>query len=86
MDDGGALSLRVGSEKNRGAENALERSDETTVLRTALLHSKGVQHARGTIERDSGAVLPDCHGRKKIGTSCPAPKANRSSDVPSPAG
>jgi hypothetical protein len=57
MHDRGALSLGVCSEEDGGAEDPLEGSNETTILRTALLHPKGVQHLSRAVESDSGTLL-----------------------------
>lgn len=59
----GPVPLGVGSEEDRSSEDALERSDQPPVLRTALLYSECIQHFSGAVERDPRRLLADCHRR-----------------------
>jgi len=61
MNHGGAISLRVRSEKDSRAEDALKRSDQPSVLGTALLYAERIEHLGGAVERDPRRLLPNCH-------------------------
>src|SRR4051812_34484040 len=65
MDDGGTLPLGVCSEENSRAEDPLKGRDQTAILRTALLHTEGIQHLRSTVESDWGRLLSNGEGREK---------------------
>ena len=59
VNDGGFVSLRIGTEENRGAKDSLKSAKQPTVLGAALLHTKGVQHFGCTPEGDRLLLLPD---------------------------
>jgi hypothetical protein len=65
MNHRGPVPLSVRAEKNRRAENALERSDQPPVLGTALLDTEGIEHFGGAAERDPRGLLPNCHRSQK---------------------
>jgi hypothetical protein len=65
MDHGGPISLAVGAEEDRGAEDALERSNQSPVLGAALLNTKCIEHFGGAVERDPGGLLSNCHRRQE---------------------
>ena len=65
MNHRGPVPLRVGSEEDRRAEDALERSDQASVLGTALLDAECIEHLGGTVEGDPGGLLPNCHRRQE---------------------
>src|SRR5689334_22733757 len=62
MHDSGPVSLTVRSEKDRRAEDALERGNQPPVLGTALLYAERIEHFGCAVERDSGGSLPDSQG------------------------
>jgi hypothetical protein len=61
MNHGGAVPLSVRAEEDRGAEDALERRDQSAVLGTALLYAKRVKHFGGAVERYPGGLLSNSH-------------------------
>lgn len=65
MDHGGAVLLDVRSEEDRSTKDALERSDQPAVLRTALLDAEGIKHLGSAVERDPGGFLPNRHRRQE---------------------
>ena len=60
MNNGGPLSLRVGTEEDGRAEDALEGSDQPSVLCPALLHTEGIKHLRRASELNRLALLTYC--------------------------
>jgi len=60
MHDCGSVSLYVGAEENRSAEDALEGSHQPSVLCPALLHAEGFKHLRRASKLNRLALLPDC--------------------------
>lgn len=58
------LTLRVGSEKNRGTENSLKCGHQAAVLRSTLLHAERIQHLRRATESDHPVLLTDGESRK----------------------
>jgi uncharacterized protein GlcG (DUF336 family) len=67
MDHSGAFPLPVGTEEDRGSEDSLKRSDQTPVLRAALLHPEGIEHGSSTLEGNLRRLLADRLSRKKNG-------------------
>ncbi len=65
MDHGGPVPLSVRSEEDRRAEDALERSDQSPVLGTALLDTECIEHFGGAVESDPRGLLSNCHRRQK---------------------
>jgi hypothetical protein len=65
MNHGRSLALSVGPEEDGRSENPLKGTDQTPVLRSALLHSERVEHSGGTIEGDSRGLLPDREGSEE---------------------
>ncbi len=65
MNYGGAAPLGVRPEKDRSAEDALESSDQSPVLGTALLDIEFIEYFGGTIEGDPGGLLPNGHRCQK---------------------
>ena len=65
MNHGGAVPLSVRSEEDRGAEDALERSNQSPVLGTALLNAEGIEHFGGAVESDPRGLLSNCHRCQK---------------------
>ena len=59
MNNCGPLPLRVGTEENRSSKDPLKGTDQTPVLGSALLHSEGVEHCGGTVERYPWRPLTD---------------------------
>jgi hypothetical protein len=64
---GGPFALCVGAEEDGGPEYPLKGSNQASVLGTALLHGKRVEHLRGAFERDSWSLLTNRKGRQKNG-------------------
>jgi hypothetical protein len=65
MNNDRSLTLGIRAEKDGGAENPLEGTDETAILRPPLLHPKGVEHLSGASKSDNLFLLPDCQGGKE---------------------
>ena len=65
VNHGGAFTLCVRSEEDRGAEDSLKRAHEPRILSSTLLHSEGVQHLCRTAESNDSALLFDCQRREK---------------------
>jgi|ERR1017187_7264877 hypothetical protein len=63
MNHCGALALRIGSEKDRGAKDPLERTHKPPILRSTLLHAEGVQHLRRASEPNQATLLFDGKSR-----------------------
>jgi hypothetical protein len=57
----------VGAEEDGCPEDPLEGSDQTTILRTTLLHRERVQHLRGAFKSDPRTFLADRERRQKNG-------------------
>jgi hypothetical protein len=64
VNDCGTFALRIGAEEDGRPEDPLESADEPPILRSALLHTEGIQHLRRAPKADDA---------RKIGTrrSCP---------------
>jgi hypothetical protein len=54
------VSLHVGAEENRSAEDALEGSHQPSVLCSALLHAEGFKHLRRAPKLNRLALLANC--------------------------
>ena len=54
------LTLGIRAEKDGGAKNPLEGTDEAAILRSSLLHPKGVEHLSGASKGDDLFLLADC--------------------------
>ena len=76
MNHSGVLTLRIGSEEYRGAEDPLERPNQPPILGSALLHAESVQHLRGAAELNHSTLLFDRQSCEEEGTSrsCPQGK------------
>ena len=59
------LTLGIRAEKDGGAKNPLEGTDEAAILRSSLLHPKGVEHLSGASKGDDLFLLPDGQGGKE---------------------
>jgi len=57
VEDGGMFPLGVVSKEDGRPEDPLKGSNESPILRTALLHSEGVQHLRSAAECDPSRLL-----------------------------
>jgi hypothetical protein len=57
LDDFGVRRQRVRAKKDRGAENAFERGDQSTIFFPAFAHAEGVQHVGRALESDGLALL-----------------------------
>jgi hypothetical protein len=57
--------LGVGSKEDGRPENALKGSNESPILRTALLHAEGVQHLRSAAEGNPCCLLTNRKCRQK---------------------
>jgi hypothetical protein len=58
----GACPRCVSVPKKSGSKDSLERPDQPPILRTALLHAKGVQHLCRAMETDRAALLAHREG------------------------
>ncbi len=65
MHNCGPVSLHVGAEENRSAEDTLEGSHQSSVLCPTLLHAEGFKHLRRASELNRLALLADCQGGKE---------------------
>jgi hypothetical protein len=65
MHDSGGVPLSVRSEEDRGAENALERSDQSPVWGSSLLDTECIEHLVGAVERDPRVLPPNGHRSQK---------------------
>jgi hypothetical protein len=83
VDHCGTLTLRVGAEEDGGPEDPLEGSDQAAILRTALLHRKGVQHLRGAFKSDPWRLLAGRERRQKDGNQPILPPGQTVARMPS---
>ena len=60
MNNRSPLSLHVGAEEDRCAEDALESGDQSSVLCPALLHTEGIKHLRRASKLNRLALLTYC--------------------------
>jgi len=65
LDHGGLAAEAVRAEEDRRAEDALERSDEATILLSAPVHPKAFQHLSSRAESGGLALLLDRQSRQK---------------------
>ena len=65
MDGHGFLTLRVRTEEDRCSEDPLERRNKTPVMRSALLHPKGIQHFSRATKSNYSVLLTDREGGQK---------------------
>jgi hypothetical protein len=59
MNHGFAVALSVRTEENGRSEDPLKGTDQTAVVRSALLHSESAEHSGGTIEANPRRPLAD---------------------------
>ena len=67
MDDRRSVELRIRSEEDRGAEDALESCDQPAVLFAAFVHTEGLEHFGRGSEANHLTLLADSEGGKEDG-------------------
>jgi hypothetical protein len=67
MDNGSFVALDIRAKEYGRAEDPLECSHQSTVLRAALLHPECVQHFSGTSKPNGLGSLADSEGCEKYG-------------------
>jgi hypothetical protein len=65
LNDFGPASGRIGSEENRGFEDALKRGYQAAVLFSSPVHSERVEHLGGGSEPDRLVLLLNGQGRQE---------------------
>jgi len=63
--DLGLRRYRICAEKDRGAEDAFERGDQSAVLLPTIAHAECLQHLGSGFESDGLTLLLDGQGRQK---------------------